>query len=207
MLEETNSSGTPLAWHTLTGPTYGDDWLHVHRLGVATRYPLFDGIGTVRELVDGVPAVTDTYTLDAFGKVISSTGTSGNPYRFGGDWGYLTDTSGMLQLGHRFYWPEIGRFVQQDPIKDTVNWYVYAGDSPVRWVDPTGLYNDTGEGWYWGTVAGWGDWWDAVVFNGATQRYGDTAGRYDAGNASKWDLAKAGADLGWRMGLTGWLGG
>jgi len=45
----------------------------------------------------------------------------------------------MLQLGARFYWPEVGRFVSQDPIGDGVNWYTYAEDNPVVWVDPTGL--------------------------------------------------------------------
>jgi len=26
-----------------------------------------------------------------------------NPYRFGGVWGYMTDPSGLVQLGARFY--------------------------------------------------------------------------------------------------------
>jgi len=51
----------------------------------------------------------------------------------------MTDPSGLLQLGHRFYWPEIGRFVQQDPIADGVNWYAYVGNNPVVWIDPEGL--------------------------------------------------------------------
>ena len=45
----------------------------------------------------------------------------------------------MLQLGARFYWPEVGRFVSQDPIADGVNWYIYAEDNPLVWVDPAGL--------------------------------------------------------------------
>ena len=52
---------------------------------------------------------------------------------------YLTDPSGMLQLGARFYWPEVGRFVQQDPVGDGVNWYAYVDGNPVRGIDPTGL--------------------------------------------------------------------
>jgi len=42
-------------------------------------------------------------------------------------------------LGHRFYWPELGRFIQQDPVADGVNWYAYVGNNPVVWIDPDGL--------------------------------------------------------------------
>ncbi|MGD0113890.1 MAG: RHS repeat-associated core domain-containing protein [Armatimonadota bacterium] len=64
-----------------------------------------------------------------------------NPYRFGGAWGYTTDTpgSGLLQLGARYYWPELGRFIQQDPIGDGVNWYAYADNNPITGIDPEGL--------------------------------------------------------------------
>ena len=67
-----------------------------------------------------------------------------NPFRFGGAWGYITETSesGLLQLGARTYWPEIGRFIQQDPAKDGVNWYEYAENNPLVWVDPEGLGRD-----------------------------------------------------------------
>ena len=66
-----------------------------------------------------------------------------NFYRYGGAWGYITDTpgAGLIQLGARFYWPAIGRFVQQDPAKQGMNWYAYAGDDPVTGIDPSGLAN------------------------------------------------------------------
>ena len=92
-------------------------------------------------------AVRDTYELDTFRRSVSSSGSTPNPYRGvypersrrGGAWGYLTDPSGMLQLGARFYWPEVGRFVSHDPIREGMNWYAYVGDNPVVWTDPTGL--------------------------------------------------------------------
>jgi hypothetical protein len=43
-------------------------------------------------------------------------------------------------LGERWYWPELGRFIQQDPLGDGVNWYAYAGNNPVVWADPSGLW-------------------------------------------------------------------
>jgi RHS repeat-associated protein len=91
--------------------------------------------------------VTDTYTLDAFGRQISSSGTTPNPYRFGAAWGYLTETpgSGLLELGARFYWPEVGRFIQQDPERTPRSRYAYGRNEPVYWVDPTGLWEFGGE--------------------------------------------------------------
>jgi RHS repeat-associated protein len=53
-------------------------------------------------------------------------------------WGYETDPSGLLQLGARWYWPEIGRFLTQDPIGAEMNPYAYAGNNPVVRVDPEG---------------------------------------------------------------------
>jgi len=85
----------------------------------------------VRGLLDASHIVTDSYTLDAFGLDLGSTGTTVNPNGFGGAWGYMTDPNGLLQLGARYYWPEVGRFVSQDPVGDGVNWYAYVANNPV----------------------------------------------------------------------------
>jgi RHS repeat-associated protein len=69
----------------------------------------------------------------------SATGSTPNPYRFVGASGYITDPSGLQQLGARFYWPELGRFLQQDPIGDGMNWYAYAYNNPLIFIDPLGL--------------------------------------------------------------------
>jgi RHS repeat-associated protein len=39
----------------------------------------------------------------------------------------------------RLYDSESPRFIQQDPIKDGKNWYSYAENNPVSYVDPSGL--------------------------------------------------------------------
>jgi len=96
--------------------------------------------------VNASETVTDTYSMDVFGLPLSSSGSTPNPYRGvypersrrGGAWGYITDPSGMLQLGARFYWPEIGRFISQDPIGEGSNWYAYAGSNPLVYADPSG---------------------------------------------------------------------
>ncbi|MDC7126871.1 MAG: RHS repeat-associated core domain-containing protein [Spirochaetales bacterium] len=35
--------------------------------------------------------------------------------------------------------PNIGRFTTEDPIRDGLNWYAYANNNPLKFVDPTGL--------------------------------------------------------------------
>jgi RHS repeat-associated protein len=96
----------------------------------------------VCRLADDSGAKTDYYTHAAFGQEYTPSGTTPNPYRFGGAWGYITDTpgSGLLQLGARFYWPEVGRFIQQDPVRTEINLYAYGRNNPAYWIDPTGLF-------------------------------------------------------------------
>ncbi len=129
------------ARYTNGGSSYFGPLLHEYvPTGTLSRFPLYDVTGTARELVDASATVTDTYTLDAFGvKMASDTGSTPNPYHYAGAWGYITDPSGFDQLGARFYWPELRRFIQQDPIGDGMNWYAYVSGDPVTGIDPEGL--------------------------------------------------------------------
>ena len=39
---------------------------------------------------------------------------------------------------NRFYDPEVGRFITQDPAKQGLNWYSYCRNNPLRYTDPDG---------------------------------------------------------------------
>ena len=52
---------------------------------LTTSFYLYDGHGSVRQLLNTRGVVTDTYTYDAFGNLISSTGTTPNVYLFAGE--------------------------------------------------------------------------------------------------------------------------
>ena len=99
---------------------------------------------------------TDTYTYDAWGKAthtVVSGGTTDNPYQYVGQLGYYTHHQEpklnpestaqhkyvMLQLGVRYYVPEMGRFTQRDAERGHGTAYSYCGDSPSAWVDPDGM--------------------------------------------------------------------
>lgn len=39
----------------------------------------------------------------------------------------------------KYYDPHVGRFITRDPLGDGLNWYVYARNNPLAFIDPTGL--------------------------------------------------------------------
>src|SRR6187402_2390780 len=67
-----------------------------------------------------------------------------NPSDFGGQYGYYTDLgTGLLLLGHRYYDPGTGRFINRDPIgySGGVNQYRYAGNNPINDSDLSRFYS------------------------------------------------------------------
>ena len=48
--------------------------------------------------------------------------------------------TGMLYAGARYYMPNIGRWTSGDPLHQYASQYVYVGNNPMRFVDPSGLW-------------------------------------------------------------------
>jgi RHS repeat-associated protein len=96
----------------------------------------------VRNLTDSSGAVTDRYVTTAFGKLVSSTGSTTNPYRFGGAVGYYQDDAQRYYVRKRYLNTNQARWISPDPIgfngKDW-NLYRYVGNNPGNRIDPTGL--------------------------------------------------------------------
>lgn len=55
------------------------------------------------------------------------------------------DDSGLYYFNARYYDSNMGRFLQQDPIKSGLNWYTYCNNNPINRIDPTGFI-DIGAG-------------------------------------------------------------
>ncbi len=141
LIAEYGCGGCCYAGAIYTDGSYSGLWLG-RQMGGQKQYPVYDSIGTVRRVVNENAATLFSNDLDAFGHAIAGSGSATwYPFRFGGAWGYTTMPSGLEQLGARYYWPELGRFIQQDPIWDGMNWYVYAGNNPVTGIDPTGQWD------------------------------------------------------------------
>ena len=96
VLEETNDSGTAQARYTTADQSYFSPLLHMWRTPSTSRFPLYDMTGSARELVDAAGAVTDTYTRDAFGRQISSMGSTTTPYKCDAARGELGTVAGFL---------------------------------------------------------------------------------------------------------------
>jgi len=63
-------------------------------------------------------AVTDTYTYDAWGKLISSTGDTENSYLYCGE--QLDSTTGLYYLRARYMNPSTGTFISMDTYQGSV---------------------------------------------------------------------------------------
>ena len=103
--------------------------------------------GDVTAAISGTERAA-TYDYDAFGNTLVEEGEINNPIRYSGE--YLDEETGLIYLRARYYDPSVGRFISEDPIRDGMNWYAYCGNSPIMFVDPSGLirgpgYNSSGE--------------------------------------------------------------
>jgi RHS repeat-associated protein len=138
VLETDGSSGAVQASYTLDGKGS----LLAQTRGSTISYVLPDGQGSVRALANSSGAITDTYRYDAYGNLLSSTGTTVNPYRY--DAQRQDATSGLYQLRARSYDPTSGRFTSRDtagvvpsnPVE--LDRYNYAEDNPINLSDPSG---------------------------------------------------------------------
>ncbi|PIC83049.1 hypothetical protein CSV73_09550 [Sporosarcina sp. P1] len=113
----------------------------------ATYYYLTNYRGDVLALVNESGDRVATYTYDAWGNILTQSGSeiaTINPYRYAG-YRYDEDTK-LYYLMARYYNPDTGVFLSLDPIRGdltnptTLNGYNYANNNPVMNVDPDGEY-------------------------------------------------------------------
>ena len=105
--------------------------------GTTTAYYFTDDHGSTSSLYNVTGTKLADYTYDAFGNEETISADT-NPFRYCGE--YTDSETGLVYLRARYYDPQTGRFVSEDPAKDGLNWYVYCGNNSVMFVDPSGWF-------------------------------------------------------------------
>ena len=96
-------------------------------------------------LTDSTGTVVDRYSYDAWGKLLSVSEQVPQQLRYAGYW--YDNELGWYWLSVRNYDPVLERFLQPDPSQVNGQYnYVYAGDDPLDYTDPSGLDASAG-GW------------------------------------------------------------
>lgn len=106
--------------------------------GGAIYYYNADGLGSIGGVNNTTGTLQNTYAYDAWGVLRSQTGTLANPF------GYTSrefGENGLLYYRARYYKPDHGRFISEDPVRFLAgqNFYLYVRNRPIALADPTGL--------------------------------------------------------------------
>lgn len=108
--------------------------------GSNTSYFLADHLGSTNGLTDGSGAVTSTSSYDSFGNPANTAFPT--RYQFTGR--EFDNFTGLQFSRARWYDPQIGRFISEDPIGfggGDVNLYGYVWSNPGNFIDPYGLFS------------------------------------------------------------------
>jgi RHS repeat-associated protein len=131
--------------------TYGHDLISQRCSPITANCSLsfyqYDGHGSVRQLTNASGSVTDAYDYDAFGNLISRTGTTSNDYLYAGE--QFDANLGFYYLRARYMNPASGRFLSTDVVEGnrfdppTLHKYTYVENNPANLVDPRGEFSAT----------------------------------------------------------------
>ncbi|WP_207303692.1 RHS repeat-associated core domain-containing protein, partial [Pseudomonas extremorientalis] len=104
-----------------------------------------DHLGTPQELTAPDGEIVWCAHYRAYGEITRlDIGKVDNPLRFQGQ--YFDQESGLHYNRHRYYNPDVGRYLTPDPVKlaGGINTYQYV-PNPTGWIDPLGLNGCPGE--------------------------------------------------------------
>ncbi len=106
----------------------------------AVYYYHYDALGSVVALSNVSGTTVEVYEYSAFGEVAATDANNPNPFTFTGR--EFDKETGLYFYRARYYAPEIGRFLQTDPIgyAGGMDFYWYCMNNPCTLTDPFGRY-------------------------------------------------------------------
>jgi RHS repeat-associated protein len=136
LVEETNASGSVVA-HYSQGASF-DEPLAMLR-GSTTSYYETDGLGSVSSLSNAAGALAQTHTFGSFGNQTASSGSLTSPFRYTAR--ELDSETNLYFFRARYFEPQTGRFLSEDPLGFSVSkdFYAYVLNNPVNAIDPVGF--------------------------------------------------------------------
>ncbi len=107
----------------------------------------YDGNGNVTDLINASGTTVAQYAYDPYGNVLTQSGAfaDDNPFRFSTK--YTDQETGLVYYGYRYYNPEIGRWVNRDPIEEQggLNVYGFTQNRSIDRIDILGMLTVSGD--------------------------------------------------------------
>lgn len=128
---------------TVTRYVWGPGLVYEERAGRIRTYH-YDYSGNTVAIVNDSGAVAARMSYGPFGEVTQQSGDIDTPFRFGGLFGLVTDSNGLVYMRYRWYSPRMRRFLSKDSeiarigFGGSTNPYGYAAGDPINSIDPSG---------------------------------------------------------------------
>ena len=103
--------------------------------------PCYDHNGNIILYISETGSIAAQYTYDPYGNVIDFYGNLADVFSFGFSTQYHDCETGMVGYKRRFYRPDLGRWLNRDPIEEGggENLYVFCANNPILYYDILGM--------------------------------------------------------------------
>src|SRR5207245_10297535 len=130
VMKDINSDGTTIEY--LNGPGIDNKIRQKGSSTTTTYYFTQDHLGSTTALTGTTGKLVERITYDAHGNSAGSTRT-----RYGFTGRERDSLTGLLYYRARFYDPQLGRFISEDPIglDGRIHSFDYVGNNPVLYLD------------------------------------------------------------------------